>query len=110
MLSQKEQDQEQRIIKQLAKQALNPTASALVTTVPVPGLAEQMEEERALYLKEQLDSMDLPSRLRLIEETKKFRRRNAQEWGSMDFLIEPKELPKPPSPPSFLREELEAVT
>ena len=28
----------------------------------------------------------------------------------MDFLIEPKELPKPPAPPSFLREELEAVT
>ena len=110
MFRQMEQDKEQRIIKQLAKQALNPTASALVTTVPVPGMAEQMEEERALYLKEQLDSMDLPSRLRLIEETKKFRRRNVQEWGSMDFLIKPKELPKPPAPPSFLREELEAVT
>ena len=39
-------------MRRLAGDALTPSLSAVVTTVPKPGLAEAMEEEKEQYLKE----------------------------------------------------------
>lgn len=40
------QDEKQDILRRLAGDALTPSLSAVVTTVPKPGLAEAMEEEK----------------------------------------------------------------
>ena len=44
-------------MRRLAGDALTPSLSAVVTTVPKPGLAEAMEEEKEQYLKEKKASL-----------------------------------------------------
>ena len=105
-----ETDPDQTIIKKLAASALHPAASALVVTVPVPGLAEQLEEEKEQYLREKLDSMTAAEREQLINETDAFRLWNSMERSNMDFLIQPKELPEPANPCPFTKRQHGTIT
>lgn len=45
-------DQEQSIMRRLAKQVLNPPSAVLSAAIPVPGLAEALEQERDRWLRE----------------------------------------------------------
>ena len=59
-------------MRRLAGDALTPSLSAVVTTVPKPGLAEAMEEEKEQYLKEKKASLSKKEILKLMEDTKDF--------------------------------------
>lgn len=87
------QDQEQLLLKRLVKEALAPKRSALVVTIPRPGLAEEVEQERDDYLKQMKDSMSEEQLLQLIEETQSFRKWNETEQSNSSFMIHPDELP-----------------
>lgn len=103
-------DSSQSIIKMLAQKALSPSSSALAATIPKPGLAEKLEQDRETYLQKIFDSMAEERRKKWIQETNSFRRWNARDWGNMDFLIEPQALPLPPVPASFAKKEAGSVT
>lgn len=103
-------DSSQSIIKMLAAKALEPQTSALVATLPSPGLAEQLENERKRYLAETFASLSEHKRTRLVEETRSFRQWNARDWGCMNFLIEPESLPLPPPPAAFAKTEAGSIT
>lgn len=103
-------DSDQVIVRRLAASALHPQASALVVTVPQPGLAEQMEDEKEQFLKEKLASMTDQEKEQLIAETHSFSQWNAREWSNMDFLIRPEELPKPEVPSPYTRRQHGTIT
>lgn len=105
-----EEDSDQAIIKKLAATALHPRASALVVTQPVPGLAEQLEEEKEQYLNEKLASMTAAEQKQLIEETAAFHDWNSRQRSNMDFLIRPQELPEPAKPCSFTKRQRGTIT
>ena len=105
-----EEDSGQSIIKKLAASALQPAASALVVTEPVPGLAEQMEEEKEQYLKEKLASMTAAEQKQLIEQTAAFHDWNSRERSNMDFLIGPGELPEPSESCPFTKRQWGTIT
>lgn len=92
-----------KIVSRLAKDALEPVTSALVITVPKPGLAEQLEAEREAWLEQKLGEMSAAERQELITRTRTFQEWNSQELSNMDFLIDPSALPEPPDgPPAAL--------
>lgn len=103
-------DEGQSIIRRLAANALTPEASALVVTTPAPGLAEQLEREKALFLREKKAGMTTEEIRRLMTETAKFRKWNMEEKANMDFLIQPEELPLPEETPFFYKKDQEGIT
>lgn len=104
------EDCSQSILKQLAANVLKPAASALVVTAPCPGLAEMLEQEKELYLEELLSSMTRAVRLRVCDETSAFQRWNLRDWGNMDFLIKPEDLPAPTASPAFVKKQFGGIT
>ena len=100
----------QSILKSLAAKALCPRSSALVVTYPLPGMAEQLEEEKERYLLDRKASMTEEDIQSLLKQTRAFREWNSREWGSMDFLIKPQELPKPEPAPSFRKVQHGSIT
>ena len=105
-----EEDTSQDILKKLASSLLSPEASALVVTIPEPGLAEQMEDEKEQYLSHRLASMSSGERKEILAQTKAFYQWNSREWGNMDFLIKPGQLPKPADASPFTRRQYGAIT
>lgn len=103
-------DNSQSILKMLASQALAPVTSAVVVTSPCPGMAEELEEEKEQYLKETLASMSMDERQRLCKDTAAFRQWNSMDWGNMDFLIHPKDLPSPAPGAPFRKKEFGTMT
>lgn len=103
-------DKNQAIPKKLASLALTPAASALVATVPCPGMAEALEREKEEYLNQYLQSMTTKERVRLCEDTAAFCRWNALEWGNTDFLIHPHDLPAPDPAPSYYKKQFGFMT
>ena len=94
-------DREQSILRRLAGQMAAPPAAVLSAAIPVPGLAESLEQERDLWLKEKKASMS-PKELRaLIRETEDFKKWSAQDKSCLDFLIQPGQLPEPEEDPPF---------
>lgn len=93
------QDEKQDILRRLAGDALTPSLSAVVTTVPKPGLAEAMEEEKEQYLKEKKASLSKKEILKLMEDTKDFQIWNQNDQCNLDFLIQPEDLPGPEAEP-----------
>lgn len=79
-------------------------------TQPVPGLAEQLEEEKEQYLNEKLASMTAAEQKQLIEETAAFHDWNSRQRSNMDFLIRPQELPEPAKPCSFTKRQRGTIT
>ena len=87
------QDKGQSILRRLTGNALAPALSAVVTTVPKPGLAEAIEKEKEQYLKEKKASLSQEMIFKLIEDTKDFKIWNQKDQCNLDFLIQPEELP-----------------
>ena len=94
------------ILKKLAHAAAAPTAAALVVTVPRPGLAEELEEQKELWLKETLEGMTEEQALRLIQETQVFYDWSSRPLQCSDFMISPMELPEPEQPPDIIERRL----
>lgn len=85
-------DQEQALIKRLAASALVPERSALVSTVPVPGLAEEIITERDKYLADMKAAMTSEEIAQLIADTEAFDEWNAMELTNSDFVIDPEDV------------------
>ncbi len=85
-------DQEQALIKRLAASALVPERSALVSTVPVPGLAEEIIAERDKYLADMKAAMTSEEIAQLIADTEAFDEWNAMELTNSDFVIDPEDV------------------
>lgn len=79
-------------------------------TEPVPGLAEQLEEEKEQYLNEKLASMTAAEQKQLIEETAAFHDWNSRQRSNMDFIIRPQDLPEPAKPCSFTKRQWGTIT
>lgn len=94
-------DQEQSILRRLAKQVLNPPSAVLSAAIPVPGLAEALEQERDRWLREKKASMSPKELQALIRETADFKKWSAQDKSCLDFLIQPEQLPEPEEDPPF---------
>ena len=103
------QDEKQAILRRLTKNALAPALSAIVTTVPKPGLAEAMEEEKDRYLKEKKASLSREMILQLIEDTKDFQAWNQNDQCNLDFLIQPEDLPGPEPEPEISETVLHGI-
>ncbi len=94
-------DSQQQCFRRLAASVLSPAVSALIVTVPVPGLAEQQEARREQYLQNLRHTMSETEWNQLKEENQRFQEWSGQEQSSMDFLIQPRELPEPEPEPPF---------
>lgn len=103
------QDKGQSILRRLTGNALAPALSAVVTTVPKPGLAEAIEKEKEQYLKEKKASLSQEMIFKLIEDTKDFQIWNQKDQCNLDFLIQPEELPGPEPEPEILESVLHGI-
>lgn len=103
------QDKGQSILRRLTGNALAPALSAVVTTVPKPGLAEAIEKEKEQYLKEKKASLSQEMIFKLIEDTKDFKIWNQKDQCNLDFLIQPEELPGPEPEPEILESVLHGI-
>lgn len=104
-----EEDAGQDILKGLAGSLLNPRRSALVTTVPTPGLAEQKEQDMENYLAEMKASMTEDEIEALISDTEAFDTWNKTELSNNDFMIEPEQLPELKAYDSYKKEEGDGI-
>lgn len=102
-------DGQQQIIRQIALNLLAPCRSALVTSVPTPGLAEQHDEALAQYLRDMKAAMTPDEVAAMVQATADFRAWNAGEQHNHDFMIAPEDLPDPHSP-SFTKKTVEGAT
>lgn len=102
-------DTNQSILKGLAAKLLAPERSALVTTVPTPGLAEQYEQEMADYLEEMKASMTEEELDALIADTNAFDAWNELELTNSDFMIEPEALPEIKAFDSYRKEDRDGI-
>lgn len=73
----------------------------LVATVPTPGMAEEMENERDRYLAKMKSDMSDDEIEALIAKTLDFDSWNAVEYTNSDFMISIDELPQPEKIPKF---------
>ena len=103
------QDKGQSILRRLTGDALAPALSAVVTTVPKPGLAEAIEKEKEQYLKEKKTSLSQEMIFKLIEDTKDFQIWNQKDQCNLDFLIQPEDLPGPEPEPEILESVLHGI-
>ncbi len=87
-----EKDSEQQTVRTLASNALSAGRTALVTTVPTPGLAEEILAERDEYLAQMKADMSEEEIEALIQETEDFNTWNQQENPNSDFLIDPSQI------------------
>lgn len=104
------EDNEQVILKILAKRVLTPKLSALVVTTPKPGLAETLEQEKQFFLKKLEQSMTAKERNFLKQRSEDFRRWSSEELSNMDFLILPEELPEPEEEPPITEKAVSGIT
>ena len=102
-------DGQQQIMRRMALKLLMPRRSALVTSVPTPGLAEQHDAELKQYLQDMKAAMTPEEVQAMIQATRDFRAWNAEEQHNRDFLIDPKDLPDP-GRPSFTKKTLDGAT
>ena len=102
-------DGQQQIFRGMAVRLLMPRRSALVTSVPTPGLAEQHDAELAQYLQDMKAAMSPEELEAMAAQTAAFNAWNAEEQHNNDFLISPADLPDPTAP-SFTIETVDGVT
>ncbi|RGY96731.1 insulinase family protein [Clostridium sp. AM58-1XD] len=77
----------QMYFKELAKQALAPSRSALVVNVPVPGLAEKKKRELEEDMAGRKVQMTGKEIRQLVSDTAEFRQWSEKERVNADFLI-----------------------
>ena len=87
-------DEEQATFKKLASDALNPSRSVLVASIPKPGLAEEHDKELEDYLKNKKAEMSEEEIQEFVEKTKEFNEWNEEEYSNNDFLIDVNDLPE----------------
>lgn len=87
-----EQDDEQEIFRRLASEAVSAERTALVTTTPEPGLAEEIIAEQDAYLAEMKASMSEEEIQQLIQDTLEFDAWNEQSISNSDFVIDPQDI------------------
>ena len=104
-----QEDSQQQILRSLAQSLLQPRRSALVTSVPTPGLAEQHDQALADYLKDMKASMTPAEIDAMVAETDAFNIWNAEEIPNNGFLISPADLPDPVMP-AWSKQVLDDVT
>lgn len=100
----------QKWIRDLAGVFRDGKSRVLVTVVPAPGLAEQMDEERDRYLEEKKAAMTDEEISQLIEDTRAFDEWNEKELSNNDFMISAEELPAPREVPEFTKKEISGFT
>ncbi|WP_373131883.1 insulinase family protein [Clostridium sp. M62/1] len=102
--------QSQTLIRNLAQRLLKPFAGALTVTVPVPGLAEQLESQRSSFLERKKASMTEEGISSLVAATRSFHDWNSREYGCRSFLISPKDLPAPLEHEPFCERTKKGIT
>lgn len=95
----------QTLYRQLADGLLNCTNTALVTTTPQPGLAEQIQAEQEQYLVEMKASMSEEELNQMIQDTQDYDAWAEETVTNSDFVIPVSDLPDPEPQP-----EIEKVT
>lgn len=88
-----EKDRDQEIFRRLAREAGTAGRSALVTSVPQPGLAESLIAQRDTWLADKKASMSQEEIRQMIEDTRAFREWNSLEYSNSDFIIDPSDIP-----------------
>lgn len=103
-------DREQKILKGLAGELLRPRRSAFVATVPVPGMAEKLEEELRRQLEEKKSSMS-PSQLQdLSRQTREFQQWNSSAGKRNSFAVSPQVLPEVEAPTEAQVYDVKGIT
>ena len=110
MLSELEQDTEQETIRRLAAEARDAKRTALVSSVPEPGLAEELDAERAQWLSDKKASMSEEEISQLIQDTESFREWNEQTVSNNDFVVDPDEIEDVEANISYTKSEEDGVT
>ena len=102
-------DGQQQILRSMALNLLTPRRSALVTSVPTPGLAEQHDQALADYLSDMKAGMTDEEIQAMVDQTQAFNAWNAEELHNNDFLISPESLPDPVVP-EWSKADVDGVT
>lgn len=103
-------DKTQEAVRRMAGEALSAAASALTVTVPVPGLAERLEEQKDGFLKRKKASLSEAEAADLVQAHQRFCAWNEKEKSCRSFLISPGELPAPRRPEPFFVKKREGIT
>ena len=99
-----QQDTQQTLIRKLADTLKNAPRSAMVTTTPKPGLAEQILAEQEAYLAEMKASMTPEELEQMVKDTLAFDEWNASEQSNSDIVIPVEDLPEPEPAAEFTKE------
>lgn len=99
-----QQDTQQTLIRKLADTLKNAPRSAMVTTTPKPGLAEQILAEQEAYLTEMKASMTPEELEQMVKDTLAFDEWNASEQSNSDIVIPVEDLPEPEPAAKFTKE------
>lgn len=103
------QDTEQALVRTLAASLQNAARSAMITTVPQPGLAEQILAEQEAYLAERKASMTSGELEQMVKDTLDFDAWNASEQSNSDVGIRTAELPELEDAAEFAKEEVDGA-
>lgn len=104
-----QQDTQQTQNRKLAAALQSAPHSAMVTTIPQPGLAEQIVAEQEEYLAEMKAAMTPEELEQMVEDTLAFDEWNASENSNQAIVIPVEELPEPEPTPEFAKEEADGA-
>lgn len=100
----------QELYRRLAGGLLNCSNTALVTTTPQPGLAEQIQAEQENYLAEMKASMTGEELNQLIQDTQGYNAWSEEDVSNNDFVIPVGDLPDPAPRSGFEKESENGIT
>lgn len=100
----------QTLYRQLAEGLLNCANTALVTTTPQPGLAEQIQAEQEQYLTEMKASMTEEELNQMIQDTQDYNAWLEEDVTNNDFSIPVSDLPDPEPLPEFEKVSENGIT
>ena len=103
-------DTEQEILRRLADEAVNAGRSVLVSSVPEPGLAEEILRLQEQYLADMKAAMSPEEIEALIQDTKEFDAWNASDESNGDFMIDPADIPDQEAYTDYVRTEGDGVS
>lgn len=109
VFSKVQKDTDQVLIRELAEGLINASHSALVTTTPKPGLAEEIVAKQEEYLAEMKAAMTPEELEQMVEDTLAFDEWNASEQPGSGFVIPVEDLPEPEPDIEFAKEEAEGA-
>ncbi len=104
-----EQDTQQILIRGLAASLKDAPRSAMVTTVPQPGLAEEIVAAQEAYLDELKASMTPEELEQMVKDTLEFDEWNASEQSNSDIVIPVDHLPELEPEAEFTKEEADGA-